>query len=306
LVCIFLLTGVTASSGEYGKERVSIPLPEVEPVRLQPYARIESRMISESSGIVKSRTYPGVFWTHNDSGDQARMFALDRKGELIQPDVSVSYQGIAVHGAENLDWEDIATDNEGHLYIGDLGNNTKRREVFTIYRIREPDPTKTIGLFVDRRIIVYYPDEDDPSIKQSRVNAEALCWARGRLFIISKEDATRFSDLYVLEDVGEFDSESSPVERPLRLAGSFAFRGMVTGADASEDGSRFAVLTYSGVWLFEVEDGSVDYFKGRVSWLPIRAGQCEAICFDNDALVISNEGGRLFEVSLQDLIPVKQ
>ena len=71
---------------------------------------------------------------------------------------------------------------------------------------------------------------------------------------------------------------------------------------ATEDGSQLAVLTYNGVWLFTVEDGSVDYFKGSVSWLPIRAGQCEAICFDGEKLVISNEGGRLFEVSLDDLI----
>ncbi len=33
--------------------------------------------IDELSGIVKSRTYPDVYWVHNDSGDEARIFAVD-------------------------------------------------------------------------------------------------------------------------------------------------------------------------------------------------------------------------------------
>jgi len=48
----------------------------VEPEnRLIPYATIDSDEIVESSGIIKSKKYPGVFWTHNDSGDSARGLA---------------------------------------------------------------------------------------------------------------------------------------------------------------------------------------------------------------------------------------
>ena len=39
--------------------------------------------IAESSGIVASATRDDVFFTHNDSGDTARFFAVDRYGCTI-------------------------------------------------------------------------------------------------------------------------------------------------------------------------------------------------------------------------------
>ena len=48
-----------------------------------PTAIFDSRDIDESSGIVMSRQYPGIFWTHNDSGDLARLFAVRANGQLV-------------------------------------------------------------------------------------------------------------------------------------------------------------------------------------------------------------------------------
>ena len=52
---------------------------------LIPYALIDFDEIVESSGIIKSKKYPGVFWTHNDSGDSARIFAITEDGKIIKP-----------------------------------------------------------------------------------------------------------------------------------------------------------------------------------------------------------------------------
>ncbi len=66
---------------------------------------------------------------------------------------------------------------------------------------------------------------------------------------------------------------------------------------------KLVVLTYNNVWLFEAENG--DYFNGKISWLPIKAKQCEAICFDDDdTLIITNEQMELFELSISELIKV--
>ena len=43
-------------------------------------ARLENCYIRESSGVCASRRNPGIFWTHNDSGDTARAFLIDRNG----------------------------------------------------------------------------------------------------------------------------------------------------------------------------------------------------------------------------------
>ena len=95
---------------------------------------------------------------------------------------------------------------------------------------------------------------------------------------------------------------------PLTLLDTFDIRGKVTGADATPDGKKLAVLTYTAIWLFEVESESDAYFDGRTSWLPIDIGQCEAICFDGDNLIISSneQGGDLYEVPLKSLVLVKE
>src|ERR1700741_3966146 len=63
-------------------------------------ANIKEKSISESSGLVASRTTPGVYWTHNDSGDGPFIYAFDTRGNS---------RGIfRVTGAQARDWEDIA------------------------------------------------------------------------------------------------------------------------------------------------------------------------------------------------------
>ncbi|MEO6810963.1 MAG: hypothetical protein ABI353_17770, partial [Isosphaeraceae bacterium] len=77
-----------------------------EPQALESMGRLEHPAIREASGIVASRRHPGVFWVHNDSGNPPALFAVRRDGSLIQE--------FAV-GVPNVDWEDVATDDNGHL-----------------------------------------------------------------------------------------------------------------------------------------------------------------------------------------------
>src|ERR1700741_4263851 len=84
-------------------------------------ARMSDPRIVESSGVVASRRYTDVFWTHNDGGGPKKQFlyALDREGYT---GASFSVIDVTLH-----DWEDIPIDNAGHLYIGDIGNNNAKR-----------------------------------------------------------------------------------------------------------------------------------------------------------------------------------
>src|SRR4051795_12516953 len=84
---------------------------------LEPIGRLAHPAIREASGIVQSRRFPGIFWTHNDSGNPPSLFAVTREGSLVR-----EYK-VAV---PNVDWEDIAIDDDGHLYLGEIGNNDGR------------------------------------------------------------------------------------------------------------------------------------------------------------------------------------
>lgn len=74
--------------------------------------------INEASGLAASRLHPGVLYTHNDSGDRARIFALDSEdGRML-----AQYQ---VLPADHHDWEDMAvgvcpSEAGSCIYIGKL------------------------------------------------------------------------------------------------------------------------------------------------------------------------------------------
>ena len=74
------------------------------------------------------------YWTHNDGGGPKKqvLYAIDREGNTR---ASFPVIDVTLH-----DWEDIAIDSAGHLYIGDIGNNDSKRDALAVYEIEEPNP----------------------------------------------------------------------------------------------------------------------------------------------------------------------
>src|SRR5690242_21941395 len=91
--------------------------------------------LNEASGIARGIASPGILYVHNDSGDSARVFALDARTGLAR---AVIY----LPGAVNHDWEDIAVAPDAHgtpsLWIADTGDNNTNRAEVQLYRIDEP------------------------------------------------------------------------------------------------------------------------------------------------------------------------
>ena len=256
---------------------------------------MESDEIRESSGLVKSRTYPGVFWTHNDSGDSPRIFAISAEGELVAE--------VAVEDADHLDWEDIAVDDSGHLYVGDFGNNLNMRRDLVVYRIAEPDPyaggaTARADLSLPYR---YADQESFPQWGAWNFDAEALFWMDGALFIFTKHRSDQRTRLYrlpavpgsgeaVLEPVASFDLDGCPCP--------FDFLGNVTGADLHRDGDLLALLTYRALFLFGRDgDGDRPFRQLRsIQFRTRRTRQVESVAWDGDELIFGNEQRYLFRI----------
>ncbi len=92
--------------------------------------------IDEASGLAASRRNPGIFWTHNDSGNMPVIFALDETGAFKAE--------FSLLNVPNRDWEDIAVgpgpvDNIHYIYIGEIGDNDAVHKANYIYRFPEPD-----------------------------------------------------------------------------------------------------------------------------------------------------------------------
>ena len=251
--------------------------------------------IDESSALEKSRRFPGTYWTLNDSGGGPRIFAIRASGESIKPVQILKYRGIQIDNATNIDWEAMTLDDHGNLYIADIGNNDSRRRNLSIYTLAEPDPRRTERTPALARIPVSYPDQREFPPAAKNFDAEALFWLRDHLYVLSKRRSDTRTFLYRLESTDpERDNHLVQVD-------SLDVGGMVTAADASDDGSLLAILTYHDIWLVEVPTEGSSLLQGRKYRLPIRLRQCEGICFDGDRILISNEEGDIFSVSLQEI-----
>ena len=280
--------------------------------------------LREVSGIVKSETYDGVWWVHNDSGDKARFFAVDAEGDVIFPERLGSryhgarrvagqrpWPGHLVHGAVNFDWEDIAL-SEGRLYLADMGNNRNNRRDLGVYVVNEPNPREIQDT---RKLTFYpirYPDQHafPPEEEIWEFDSEALFVDDGTLYMLTKhrpagelDGMSRGTKLYRL------DTMHTDKENVLTLIERHNSLPVPTGACLSPDGSKLAVLCYSAVYVFErpaegdrwLSDG-----RGHRLRLPVhRTLQAEAITWDDDkTLRIANEQRSIFRIEVGALSPV--
>jgi catechol 2,3-dioxygenase-like lactoylglutathione lyase family enzyme len=255
-------------------------LPVMAPMREE---RIDAR-VKEASGLVRGRVHPDVFWAAGDSGTPAALFALDRAGALRRR--------VDVLGVDNVDWEDLAADDAGHLWIADAGNNANTRRDLRLIRVPEPDPAGAGEVRPDREVRFRYPDQAAfPDPAHLNFDGEALFWSDGRLYLLSKHRSDSETTLYrfpadegevVLERVSSFDVGPT--------AGGDV--GKVTSADLSADGARLAVLTYHALFLFERPSHGDDWLSGAVVRVPLwteRTAQCEAVAWDGPGLRVLNE-----------------
>lgn len=82
-------------------------------------------------------------------------------------------------------------------------------------------------------------------------------------------------------------------EQIVTFVGKTGIDGRVTAADLSPDGSRLAVLTYNSIHLFEKPKDGDRYLAGKRWSIFFFFGQAEAIAWDGDDLVITNEAGEI-------------
>jgi hypothetical protein len=107
LVGLFILI-TTFSFGQKNKKGIKLP-----------------SIIDESSGLAFYNDT--LLITHNDSGDKPLLYFFTLRGKLVHT--------LFIENALNEDWEDITSDNQGNIYIGDIGNNNNKRKDLKIYKI---------------------------------------------------------------------------------------------------------------------------------------------------------------------------
>ncbi len=249
----------------------------------------------EHSGIIKSRNWPDLFWMHNDSGDEPRIYPVHRNGQVEKSEREPDNPGVTIAGAINVDWEDLTVDDRGRVIVADVGNNRNDRRDLVLYIVPEPAPLAERTTFVKRLFFRYPGQAEFPAPKDDfNYDCEAIFTIGDAIYLCSKHRSDTLTNLYRL------DPNSNEEVQTAELVDSFDVLGQATGADATPDGKRIVINTYEDLWLFDVTDPERP-LSGPVKRLSFENDDdIEAICFaDDETLIIGAEAaGRIYEVPL--------
>ena len=250
------------------------PGEEIAPgVRL--VARISDPLIKESSGVVASRRYTDVFWTHNDGGGPKKqvLYAIDREGNTR---AFFSVTGVTLH-----DWEDIAIDNAGHLFIGDIGNNNAKRKALAVYEIEEPNPQAGAGSVPPKRAWkLKFP--------HAPFDCESLFVWKDHGYVVSKVFDKAHAEIF------RFPLKKTNEPLTLELVATTKIKSPVTGADISADGTLLGLVAKNGAYVFRIDGDVTRVSNANPHHTKLKNEHIEGCCFVPEGLLVTSERRMIF------------
>lgn len=194
---------------------VASAAPADDAARGHEVATVADPAIVESSGLVVGG---GLAVTMNDSGDSARVFTVDlRTGETV---------GTTDFDDDATDLESLAPAGDGHVWVGDTGDNSKNRKDIEVTRVPVgPGDREVAGETYHLR----YPD--------GAQDAEALLAhpSTGRLYLVTK--AAMGGTVYAAP--ARLDAD-----RPNTLTAVGDAPALVTDGSFHPDGTHIVLRTY--------------------------------------------------------------
>lgn len=252
------------------------------------------KTIKESSAVAIIKNTE-IIWTIQDRGNKAEIFGLNPEGKI-------QYQN-TIMDAKNTDWEDLTTDDQGNLYIGDFGNNKNERQDLCIYKISSTDLLKK-EIHVSSTIAFFYPEQKAFPPKKSARNfdVEAFFIFKDNFYLFTKNRSSNFDGTTHLYRVpNKSGNHKAELVSSFKTCENFNHCA-ITSADISPSGKTIALLSSDQVWLFS-DFQKDDFFKGKMNHVSLPTfTQKEGICFvDENTLYITDEkdkktGGNLYKL----------
>lgn len=241
-----------------------------------------------------------LIWMINDSGNAAKIYGYD----LAQKKIAKT---IAISNVSNTDWEDLASDNNGNLFIGDFGNNGNNRKDLAIYTVTNLSAIKEDS--TNAIITSFYLSDQNhfpPRKKNRNFDIEAFISMNGFFYLFTKNRSSDFdgtTKLYKLPaKEGRFEAQ---------LIASYKTCDnehicQITGASLDHSTGNIALLSANKVWLLSsyTEDA---IFEGTIETIELQhTSKKESITFKNSkTLYIADEqnkfsGGNIFELPINN------
>jgi hypothetical protein len=239
------------------------------------------KKLKENSGMVIGKD--STVWFANDGGNEDKIYQISNKGKIIKE--------LEVKNAKNKDWEDMARDIDGNVYIADTGNNANKRKDLVIYKI--PNPDKEKGDKIEAEHIEFnFPEQKKfpPKKKNLLYDTEAIFYAKDSLYLITKNRSHPFNGNALIYRIPAKKGKYKATYLGEFISCTDFSTCKITAADISQDGKTIALLGYGKLWLFTNFNLS-NFFEGELKTidLGIRT-QLESIFFlNNKTLLLSDE-----------------
>lgn len=242
-----------------------------------------SDSLIESSGLL---FYHNWFWTHNDGGNENKIYAFDSiSGKIIHQTIILN--------KTNVDWEEI-TQDDSCIYIGEFGNNNGDRTDLKIYIIKKTalKLNQAIDSIDAEEIKFSYADQTSflPANQNHDFDMEAMCILADSIHLFSKNWTDKKTRHYILP--------KSPGNYLLKPRENFPSGGLITSACSNKTGDIIILGGYNTtngscfMWmLWDYKNNQV--FNGNKRKIELgnalTLGQFEASAFKNDVLYFTNE-----------------
>lgn len=262
-----------------------------------------SGYLGESSGLVLAN---GSIWSHNDSGNPNHIFKVNPSSGKIE-------QKLIVTNQNNIDWEDITSD-DNYLYIGDFGNNDGDRTDLRVLKIAKSQFILSTAIEVNvtaEEIRFTYADQTNFNTQSNHnFDCEGFFSLGDSLYLFTKNRGNEKTKVYHLsKDNGTYSI--FPKEE-------FNVNGLITGADIDSTSGTIALIGYSPdkynsfIWyLYDYSNKA--FFSGNKRRVEIGTTdtkwQTEGIALaDSNRVFISNENSYIVATLFKsnrntDLIP---
>ncbi len=260
-------------------------------------------LLEENSGISISQNKTHIY-AINDSGGTATVFSINIKHQEITQDITIT-------NAQNIDWEDLASDGN-NLFIGDFGNNENKRNDQTIYWIENIDQTEpgSFSAFAKKTTFIFEDQKKYPPKKGNQnFDVEAFIVFKSHFYLFTRNRSSH----------KKFDGTTKVYKVPVKEGQQTAilideFKTcpdrddcQVTSAAIHPETGKIALLSYNKVWILEgyKEDR---FFSGSVTKIKLKhSSQKESVTFkDANTLFISEEAsskkqGNLYTLDLKKI-----
>lgn len=201
-----------------------------------------------------------LLWMVNDSGNKAEIYGFNIEQGLIE-------RTVTLEGIQNKDWEDLAMNPNGTLYVGDFGNNSNKRKDLVIYHVPKPGSNNPNEEVLMTRYTYADQKKFPPKRKYRNFDVESFVFLDGHFYLFTRNRSSQFDGTTKVYKLPARAGEQVAVPVGSFVSCEDRKDCEITAAAIDQATGNIAVLSYNKVWIFSdfpedrITEGSIEKIK---------------------------------------------